>query len=190
MNTFITKHISTVCILVASLVSVAQAQTTSQTAAKTAAQSAVQTAAQKPTEIAKVWAGQWVDQSGDTSAGLTVDAKGNFAFNGKTYTWVGSKSNLPKQAGCFAYYEGVLSKSTLTQRLSPDTASATVLKNVSDDRFKQIELVCVDSKGDKVKSTDECQSIGFFYDQKAIYRALNCKIGTSNHLMVYPFSKR
>jgi hypothetical protein len=182
MNTYITKHISTVGILIASFVSVAQAQTV--------AQKTPQTPEQKQTEIAKVWTGQWVDQSGDTSAGLAVDPKGNFTFNGKTYTWVGSKSNVPKQAACFAYYEGVLSKATLTQRLSPDTASSTVLKSVSDDRFKQIELVCVDSKGDKVKSADECQSIGFFYDQKAIYRALSCKIGTNNHLMVYPFSKR
>jgi phosphate-selective porin len=143
-----------------------------------------------PPEIAKVWVGQWLDQSNDANAALNIDAKGNFAFDKKNFSWIGTKTNLPKKAGCYAFYEGLVTKATLTQRLTPDNSSMDVLKKVSDDRFKQIELVCQDAKGDKEKSTDECQPTALFYDQKVIYRALNCKIGNTNHLMVYPFTKR
>jgi hypothetical protein len=178
MNTIFTKYITFAALLVASMTVHAQTQPT---AAATPAAS---------TEIAKVWVGQWLDQSNDASAAMNIDAKGNFAFDKKSFSWVGSKSNLPKKAGCYAYYEGLVTKATLTQRSAPDNASAAVLSKVSDDRFKQIEMVCLDAKGDKEKSTDECQQLGLFFDQKVIYRALNCKIGTNNHLMVYPFTKR
>jgi hypothetical protein len=182
MNTIFTKHTALVALFVASASINAQTQSAS-----------VSTSASTPaaaTEIAKVWIGQWLDQSNDTSAALNIDAKGNFAFDKKTFSWVGTKANLPKKSGCYAYYEGLVSKATLTQRTAPDNASAAVLSKVSDDRFKQIELICLDAKGDKEKSTDECQQLGLFFDQKVIYRALNCKIGSNNHLMVYPFTKR
>jgi hypothetical protein len=143
-----------------------------------------------PPVIAKVWIGQWVDQSKDASTGLTVDANGNFSFEKNNYIWTGAKPySPPKLPGCYAFYDGVVSKATLTQKIAPDNASEAVLKRISDDRFKLIQLVCLDTKGDKVRSTDECQQIAMFYDQKSIYRALNCKIGSNNHLMVYPFSK-
>jgi hypothetical protein len=149
-----------------------------------------QTVPSPQAELAKVWIGQWVDQSKDISAGLNIDAKGNFSFEKNNYAWMGTRANLPaKQAGCYAFYDGVVSKATLTQKIAPDNASEAVLKRVSDDRFKQIQLVCLDGKGDKVRSSDECQPIAMFYDQKSIYRALSCKIGSNNHLMVYPFSK-
>jgi hypothetical protein len=150
---------------------------------------AAQTAPTPAAEIAKVWVGQWLDQTKDASNALNIDSKGNFALDKKNYVWVGAKSNLPKTAGCFAYYEGLVSKATLTQRIAPDNASAAVLSRVGDDRFKQIELVCTDAKGDKIKTTDECQPIGFFFDQKVVYRTLSCKIGKDSVLMVYPFSK-
>jgi hypothetical protein len=178
MNTIFTKCIALTALLVASISINAQTQPTA-TAAP-----AVQS------EIAKVWIGQWLDQSNDASAAMNIDAKGNFAFDKKNFSWVGTKANLPKKAGCYAYYEGLVSKATLTQRTVPDNASAAVLSKVSDDRFKQIELVCLDAKGEKEKATDECQQLGLFFDQKVIYRALNCKIGSNNHLMVYPFTKR
>jgi hypothetical protein len=178
MNTIFTKHIALVALLVASITVNAQTQPTSTPAP----------AAQ--TEIAKVWIGQWLDQSNDTAAAMNIDAKGNFAFDKKNFSWVGTKANLPKKSGCYAYYEGLVTKAALTQRSAPDNASAAVLSKVSDDRFKQIELICLDSKGDKEKSSDECQQLGLFFDQKVVYRALNCKIGSNNHLMVYPFNKR
>ncbi len=178
MKTIFIKCIALAAVLVASITVNAQTQPT--TATPPAA----------PTEIAKVWVGQWLDQSNDASAALNIDSKGNFVFDKKSYSWVGSKANLTKKSGCYAYYEGLVSKATLTQRTAPDNASGAVLSKVSDDRFKQIELVCLDAKGDKEKSTDECQPIGFFFDQKVIYRALNCKIGSHSHLMVYPFIKR
>lgn len=178
MNTIFTNYIALAALLVASISVNAQTQPTTATPLTTS------------TEIAKVWIGQWLDQSNDTAAAMNIDAKGNFAFDKKSFTWVGSKANLPKKAGCYAYYEGLVTKATLTQRSAPDNASAAVLSKVSDDRFKQIELVCLDAKGDKEKSSDECQQLGLFFDQKVIYRALNCKIGSNNHLMVYPFNKR
>jgi hypothetical protein len=178
MNTFFTKHLALAALLFAAITVNAQTQAT------------VAAASSAQTEIAKVWIGQWFDQSNDIAAALNIDTKGNFAFDKKSYSWVGTKSGLPKKAGCYSYYEGLVSKATLTQRTAPDNASAAVLSKVSDDRFKQIELVCLDAKGDKEKSTDQCQPIGLFFDQKVIYRALNCKIGSNNHLMVYPFNKR
>jgi hypothetical protein len=178
MNIIFTKYITFTALLVASITINAQTPSTAITAPAT------------QTEIAKAWVGQWLDQSNDTSAAMNIDAKGNFAFDKKSFSWIGTKANLPKKAGCYAYYEGLVTKATLTQRSAPDNASAAVLSKVSDDRFKQIELVCLDAKGDKEKSTDECQPVGLFFDQKMIYRALNCKIGSNNHLMVYPFTKR
>jgi hypothetical protein len=178
MNTNFTKYIALTALLVAAISINAQTQPTATTAPASQA------------EIAKVWVGQWLDQSNDASAAMNIDAKGNFAFDKKSFSWVGTKSNLPKKSGCYAYYEGLVTKASLTQRSAPDNASAAVLSKVSDDRFKQIELVCLDAKGDKEKSTDECQPLGLFFDQKMIYRALNCKIGSNNHLMVYPFTKR
>jgi hypothetical protein len=178
MNISFTKHIAFAAFLIASFAVNAQAQPTTATAPPVS------------TEIAKVWVGQWLDQSNDAAAALNIDSKGNFSFEKKNFSWVGNKANLPKKAGCYAYYEGLVSKATLTQRTAPDNASSAVLSKVSDDRFKQIELVCLDAKGDKQKSSDECQPIGLFFDQKVIYRALNCKIGNNNHLMVYSFNKR
>jgi hypothetical protein len=178
MNTNFIKYIALTALLVASININAQTQPTATTAPTSQA------------EIAKVWVGQWLDQSNDTSAAMNIDAKGNFALDKKSFSWVGTKASLPKKAGCYAYYEGLVTKASLTQRSAPDNASAAVLSKVSDDRFKQIELVCLDAKGDKEKSTDECQQLGLFFDQKMIYRALNCKIGSNNHLMVYPFTKR
>jgi hypothetical protein len=181
MNTIYTSTIFAAAIVLASFGSNASAQTATLPNAQTVTSPAA--------EIAKVWVGQWLDQTKDASNALNIDAKGNFSFDKNNYAWVGSKANLPKKAGCYAYYEGLVSKATLTQRNAPDNASAAVLSKVSVDRFKQIELLCTDTKGDKVRSSDECQPIGFFFDQKIVYRALNCKIGTNTHLMVYPFSK-
>jgi hypothetical protein len=166
MNTTFTKYLALAALLVASITANAQAQP------------AAATGSAATTEIAKAWIGQWLDQSND------------FAFDKKSFSWIGAKANLPKKQGCYAYYEGLVTKASLTQRSAPDNASASILSKVSDDRFKQIELICLDAKGDKEKSTDECQQIGLFFDQKVIYRALNCKIGSNNHLMVYPFNKR
>jgi hypothetical protein len=178
MNTTFTKYLALAALLVASITANAQAQP------------AAATASAATTEIAKAWIGQWLDQSNDPAAALNIDTKGNFAFDKKSFSWIGAKANLPKKQGCYAYYEGLVTKASLTQRSAPDNASASILSKVSDDRFKQIELICLDAKGDKEKSTDECQQIGLFFDQKVIYRALNCKIGSNNHLMVYPFNKR
>jgi hypothetical protein len=178
MKTTFTKHVAFAAFLIASFAVNAQAQSTTAPASNA------------PTEIAKVWVGQWLDQSNDAAAALNIDSKGNFVFEKKNFSWVGNKASLPKKAGCYAYYEGLVSKATLTQRVAPDNASSSVLSKVSDDRFKQIELICLDAKGDRLKTADECQPIGLFFDQKVIYRALNCKIGSNNHLMVYPFTKR
>ncbi len=146
-----------------------------------------QSASTGGTELAKPWVGKWLDQTGDASHALLIESNGNISFEKMSYAWVGSRQNLPKKAGCYAFYDGTLTKASISEKIAPDHASTNVLKKVSDDNFRRLQLQCVDTK--LANAAEECQSIGMFFDQGTVYRALTCQIGSNKHLMVYPFKK-
>ncbi len=129
--------------------------------------------AQKSTvNLSPKWHGDWED--------FSVETNGDFIENGVRYKWIGSRPQLPKRAGCWAFYDGVTSKSHWVlsfKGAKSDKESKKNLAQLSNEHFKQVSLVCTERDGEEIVEGADCLDSGYFYDKDFIYAPSTCQIG-------------
>jgi len=122
--------------------------------------------------LAPSWHGDWED--------FSVETSGDFVVDKVRHKWIGSRAQLPKKAGCWAFYDGVTSKSDWVlsfKRAKSDRESKKNLAQLSDERFKQVTLVCTEKNGEEIPIGEDCIYSGYFYDKGSIYAPVTCQIG-------------
>jgi hypothetical protein len=129
-------------------------------------------AQKRPVDLSPSWYGDWED--------FSVETNGDFVENGVRYKWIGSRTQLPKKAGCWAFYDGITSKADLAlsfKRAKSDKESKKNLAQLSNERFKQVSLVCTERNGEEAESEGDCIDSPYFYDKGAIYKPSTCQFG-------------
>jgi len=122
--------------------------------------------------LAPSWFGNW--------EGLSVETSGDFVIDRVRHKWIGSRSQLPKRAGCWAFYDGVTSKANWVlsfKRAKTDAASRRNLAGLNDERFKLVATICTDRKGQEIDEGADCIHSGYFKDNDVIYEPITCQIG-------------
>lgn len=122
--------------------------------------------------LAPSWFGNWT--------GLSIEGNGDFVIGRVRYKWIGSRSKLPRRAGCWAFYDGVTSKADWVlsfKRAKADAVSRRNLAGLNDERFKVVTVVCTDRRGQEIEEGADCIHSGFFKDEDVIYKPITCQIG-------------
>ena len=126
----------------------------------------------EPVKLAPSWYGAWED--------FSVDTSGDFIKEKVRYEWIGSRAQLPKKAGCWAFYDRETSKADWVlsfRRAKSDIESKKNLAQLSDERFKPVTLVCTENTGKEIPNGADCIHSGYFYDKGSIYEPLTCQFG-------------
>ncbi len=135
--------------------------------------------------LAAVWHGEWAD--------FSVSSSGDFVKEGTRYRWIGSRPQLPKRAGCWAFYDGITSKSDWVvsfKRAKSDAESKRNLAQLSNDRFKVVTLACTERNGQEIEDGGDCIHSGYIYDEGSIYEPITCQFDVKFEIEFRKIKKR
>ena len=146
---------------------------------------AAQAAKANAANLALGWQGDWQE--------FSVEADGTFVKDKVRYEWVGGRADLPKKAGCWAFYDGVTSKSDWAlsfKRAKADVESQKNLAQLSDERFQRVALVCSEGNGKEIPIGGDCIHSGYFYDKGFIFEPITCQFGLEFQIQLRKIMKK